>query len=123
MFGQYKLLAYLGGMMLVLGGIYASYTYVKNLQKEVVELNETNVQLTDANETLANSMAESERLQGIRDRLDEISSKLRQNNQVIYEQTNQEIDRQVSNNKDKPVGELLNEFLNRNTATESATNE
>lgn len=123
MFIPYKLLGYIGGAMLIAGSIYAGYSYITNLNKNVVELNRQNTQLSEMNDTLSTSIAETERMQGVRDKVSEASNEIREINQQNYQEVDEQIDIRITDNKDKPVGELLNEFFNSFRVIQDENNE
>jgi septal ring factor EnvC (AmiA/AmiB activator) len=102
----------IGGFLLVVGLIYGAYSYVTDLQSDKEELQKEVIQITDMNNTLTETIAETERMQTIRDEVGGVSRDIREENKRIKDTRDRKVDNLVQSGQDREVGPLLKEFFN-----------
>lgn len=98
--------------LLILLGVGGGYLYVKGLQHKVSSLNTQNIQLQTSNDELNATIKDTARTQDIIVKVTAAGDKVREENKKIHDEQLKKIDKDVRDGKDKPIGDLLRNFLN-----------
>jgi predicted Holliday junction resolvase-like endonuclease len=112
MFGIPLIYLKIAGWVALVAAVYGGYSYVRHLQHSVTTLKLEQQQLKDMNETLSTTIAESQRMQQVRDEVGSVSRGIREQNRVTQQKRETVIVTSVREGKDREVGPLLKEFFN-----------